>query len=38
VTEDEQAGTVIIVGKVRFDCKYENEDAAVLLYDVKTGA
>ena len=34
VTEDVQAGNVIIVGKIRFDVKYANEDAVVKLYDV----
>jgi hypothetical protein len=34
VTEDVQAGTVIVVGKIRFDVKYENEDAVVKAYNV----
>jgi hypothetical protein len=34
VTEDVQAGNLVIVGKIRFDVKYENEDAAVKLTGV----
>jgi hypothetical protein len=34
VTEDVQAGNVIIVGKIRFDTKFENEDAVVKLYNI----
>lgn len=33
-TEDVEAGLVIIVGKIRFDFKYENEDAVAKLEDV----
>lgn len=33
-TEDVKAGNVIIVGKVRFDVKWANEDAAVKLINV----
>lgn len=33
--EDVKAGNVIIVGKVRFDARWANEDATVRIYDVK---
>jgi HK97 family phage major capsid protein len=38
VTEDVQAGNVIIVGKIRFDVKYANEDAVAKLYNIDVSA